>query len=573
MKMNFEQIRMTIGVTGHRDIPSQDIEQVKDVVRNQLLKLKVEYPDTPILILSGLAEGADRLVVRVAQELDIRYAAILPLEISDYQTDFQSQESKQEFFELVKNAEWTKVLPKPEQDERDIQIRERCYENLGFFLVKHSQILIALWDGETLEKTGGTSQVVRYFQQNIDRHVSDKAFHDLNLKIRPVLHIHCRRDNHKIPQSQSLVAKVKWIWPIDSISNQPDPSNPWVLVQKRQGEFNTDSAIFLQNNTEKVKASLGYLLGDLSVFEQLPPDLKRIAIFFAVCDSMSINAQGLRKGNFKHLVIVAYLAIISQQCYGFFLLWFLLILSAGLTLISFLIFAVSQKKRYEDTYLDYRSLAEGLRVQFFWRAAGVDHNVSDYFLTDQRDELDWIRDTIQFVSIKDNDLNSAFDVNWINKHWITDQRTYFIGDVKTNRLGASRFSARTERLFQRWMKILFFSGLSLMMLTALGREFFYINLPIDWRDILVNSLLAFAGCLLCMVPTLKLYADTMGYDEHAKRYLRIGQNYFHVEDYLSDLSDNVMIKKSYLHIGKQSLQENSDWLLLHRQRPVKVPVI
>ncbi len=46
--------------------------------------------------------------------------------------------------------------------------------------------------------------------------------------------------------------------------------------------------------------------------------------------------------------------------------------------------------RKNDThgkYLDYRALAEGLRVQLLWRLAGVSMDVSSNYLRKQNDEL------------------------------------------------------------------------------------------------------------------------------------------------------------------------------------------
>ena len=74
---------LTIGVTSHRDIPSEDVTVLKAVIKSRLLDLQVIFKDTPRLVLSGLAEGADRLVVEVAHEMDIAFAAALPLRNSD----------------------------------------------------------------------------------------------------------------------------------------------------------------------------------------------------------------------------------------------------------------------------------------------------------------------------------------------------------------------------------------------------------------------------------------------------------------------------------------------------------
>ena len=45
---------------------------------------------------------------------------------------------------------------------------------------------------------------------------------------------------------------------------------------------------------------------------------------------------------------------------------------------------------WEAKYQDYRALAEGLRVQFYWSLCGLADDVADHYIPMQRDELDWI---------------------------------------------------------------------------------------------------------------------------------------------------------------------------------------
>jgi hypothetical protein len=67
----------------------------------------------------------------------------------------------------------------------------------------------------------------------------------------------------------------------------------------------------------------------------------------------------------------------------------------------------------------------------------------------------------------------------------------------------------------------------------------------------------------------------MAFDEHAKRYLRMGQYYGLYEKQLENMDESPSseIDQLFIDIGKQALIETGDWLLLHRQRPVKVPVM
>jgi hypothetical protein len=52
---------LVIGVTGHRDLRSEDRETLAGRLREIIAELRVRYPHTPLILLSPLAEGADRL--------------------------------------------------------------------------------------------------------------------------------------------------------------------------------------------------------------------------------------------------------------------------------------------------------------------------------------------------------------------------------------------------------------------------------------------------------------------------------------------------------------------------------
>jgi hypothetical protein len=52
---------------------------------------------------------------------------------------------------------------------------------------------------------------------------------------------------------------------------------------------------------------------------------------------------------------------------------------------------VVRGRQWQGRYQDYRALAEGLRVQFFWAASGLPFAVSDNYLPHQTGTLGWIR--------------------------------------------------------------------------------------------------------------------------------------------------------------------------------------
>ena len=575
LSFDLQSFYLTIGITGHRDIPTEDEALLKPVIKARLIHLQTTYKETPLLVLSGLAEGADRLVVEVADEMGIAFAAILPLPKEDYVTDFNEPGSKQDFYKWLDKATFIETLSQTTTEDYVSYPRNACYEQLGFYLTNNSHLLLALWDGDKQEKTGGTSQVVRYFLQGNSGKPADKTS-ALNLpSYRPVEHILTRRLSQLNAISHEQIGAVETLWPHVTVNDATWLEKRWGLSLHALGTFNTDMEQFSQTNPQSILTSRQYLLGDETVYTTLDTKAQRIADLFAVSDAMSSYAQSHRHKNFVALVFFALSAVVSQQSYGFFLQWYLLAGSLALGSLSFWIYKQSQRQRIEEKYLDYRALAEGLRVQFFWHIAGVNLISSDFFLREQRDELEWIRQAISATNLKSPVMFQKKSHFWIIERWVRDQRVYFIGDHCKGRLGKARIDATAEKKLTRRMKQCFFTGLGLMLISAIGYEWIYPDLTLIYKPLLLNGLLATSGAILCIVPSIKIYLDTMAFDEHAKRYLRMGQYYGLYEKQLENMdeSQSSEIDQLFIDIGKQALIETGDWLLLHRQRPVKVPVM
>jgi hypothetical protein len=142
----------TIGISGHRII--RDIKKVTQAVDYVLRAIHNHYPSDSYLVISPLAEGADRLVARRAIELlSARLIVPLPLETDDYLQDFNTAASREEFQNLIILAEQVVQLP-PEDARHD------SYLAAGLYVLNLCDVLIAVWDGLPARGIGGTGQIV-----------------------------------------------------------------------------------------------------------------------------------------------------------------------------------------------------------------------------------------------------------------------------------------------------------------------------------------------------------------------------------------------------------------------------
>ena len=66
--------------------------------------LQKRYPASPLVMLSSLAEGADRLTARIAFRSNMRLVAVLPLPQDRYEEDFTTPEVLNEFRALLERS-------------------------------------------------------------------------------------------------------------------------------------------------------------------------------------------------------------------------------------------------------------------------------------------------------------------------------------------------------------------------------------------------------------------------------------------------------------------------------------
>jgi hypothetical protein len=143
-----------IGVTGHRTLA--DVAVMETGIETALGFISAHFPAGPWQVLSALAEGSDRMVARhVLSRPGSWLVAVLPLPRLDYMADFNSPQSKKEFLELLGEAAWViELLPRPSRAE--------AYEQAGRYVVEHSDVLVAVWDGLPPRGRGGTAEIVEW---------------------------------------------------------------------------------------------------------------------------------------------------------------------------------------------------------------------------------------------------------------------------------------------------------------------------------------------------------------------------------------------------------------------------
>ena len=159
-----------IGISGHRDLKSDNIAQYQRQIEKFLEEQKQSYYDKEIRVVSPLADGADRLMVKAAQNTGLEYEVYLPMPKELYVMDFDTT-SLPEFEQMLEGAKIIQTTPFcPGCNLQNISFygiwRDRQYQYMGFTLVDKTDKMLFLFDGDSdTLKIGGTADILAYARE------------------------------------------------------------------------------------------------------------------------------------------------------------------------------------------------------------------------------------------------------------------------------------------------------------------------------------------------------------------------------------------------------------------------
>lgn len=141
----------TCCVTGHRDIPAEEMAPVKEALRREIKKA---VNDGFTVFLSGFADGVDQYFAEIILELqnknpDLKLIAVLP-----YQKRKDSLCQKEHTNTLLDACAEVIII----QEE----YRPNVYSKRNRYMVEHADRVIAVYDGR---EKGGTVKTIRYAHQ------------------------------------------------------------------------------------------------------------------------------------------------------------------------------------------------------------------------------------------------------------------------------------------------------------------------------------------------------------------------------------------------------------------------
>ncbi|MFT5139404.1 MAG: hypothetical protein ACI9H8_001588 [Lysobacterales bacterium] len=563
-------MKLTIGVTGHRDLVENELPVLRDQVRAFFNGLDKEFPDLELQLISPLAEGGDQLVAEIAVELGHKLIVPLPMPQTEYEKDFTTEEYLQKFRTLIANAQIINLPLAGNESEATIahseKARELQYTQLGIFISNHCQVLLALWDGKPGPAVGGTAGVVNYHLTAVmpGYSISEESPNLLADNENDLAyHIVVSRDREDGGVAEGMnVLETYWMsahFERREALRMPEEFHSMLL---RLQEFNAD----LKKYKDQISSDSSSLLNDVPDV-QPPGGSELVNHLFSCSDWLAIHFQ--KRFN-QGMIITHALAVVMGLIFIIYAEYggpeFLAHAFLGLFLFGVAFHRLGAHRQWHRKYLDYRALAEGLRVQLYWNLAGVIETRSavfayDNFLQKQDVDLGWIRHVMRSASLQRDRILEPDDrwVNWVSEQWVGSQ------DHGHGQLGyyhrKSNIKAVNYRRTTRLGSISLWLGIFIAAILAWASGW----ITMDQR----HFLLVLMGILPLIAGVRDAYSHKKAERELIKQYRFMNRVFTNARRLLDSTPDLHFRRRVLMAVGNAALEEHAEWILMHRERPLE----
>jgi len=542
-----EKIPITVGVIGHLDAITTLEHKLQ--IEKLFEDLAAKYPNSPIYLFSSIAEGADRFVANIFldlkrknEEYKKKFELIVPTPFKDeeYKNDFD-EDSDKEFDELLKQAK-RKFCTACNGKKID---RAQHYFETGKFVADSSLILIALWDGQEGKK-GGTADIVKYKRTGDDSNVAKSTFeYEGTVFILPCNRNTTTRQVSAI-QNQGIELSLETVLKDSSIAE---------ALEKIE-EINSDS---LKISQKARILSQSLIISDP---EKLDAPQKSILSSYSILDVLSLRFHKRYMHTVVWLFVIGLFIVMSLAIYTN--LWTKMVVLSVVILLFFLagiIYFYSRITKDHSKYLYNRTLAEALRIQFYWNIAGINHNVSDYILRIHRKEFTWIEHILSsmYGVTYNNKSITASAINDLTRNWVKNQADFFESSIR--------------RMTQKLAQYHLISNISFIIAFALLLSIFFLD-KFYGIDNYMNYLQVMIGTLLSIFALIRAFIQIKGYGQLLNQYDLMNVLYQKAEAKINQVSSTHMetneqhsyLKELFFIIGQEALIENGNWYLILKEK-------
>jgi len=512
-----------VGLIGHRELSQVELPSLQQAFDNYISKLLETLKHTPILILTSMAEGSDRLAHKSRFRDQIKICSVLPFNKEEYAKDFRGTQNRAEYQATLDDSDYVITFSPKTANEKMTEIeRNRAYKESAFWICDKANSLYAVWDGKSSRGVGGTADTVKYrirkmgAYSQIDSGINLVHLLASNASSAPISDCECGGHN--------LISK-------SDLRNLRDFD-----------QLNS----FLSNSDVQI-------------------DPSSLDSHFELLDKEAIALQGEFLGGTKLLLTLGVLSVNVASFQLELLTFDSLYPAALLLLLTIVIWFRQSKSQIKVAYETFRLMAEVMRVQIWWRSCGIPARVLD--------EIPELRETggparlflsntflIQEIASCNSVEVTKTSVDPLD--WVEGQRNYLRSGKSKGAIKKNESKAK----FQQRLIFFFVSlaGFSILFGTSASTLFEGFD-----EDLVRASTSIFFTGSLSIAAALAAFAQVMSYREVIGRY-RIKE--FRLQNSIT-LMRSARVRSERLKIakevGRDSLSEAFRWYQVKSDRQVR----
>ena len=541
-------------------------------------------PATRITVISGLAEGADRIFAEAALALKMSVEAVLPMPLKYYKKDFDETSSAELDRILAIEAVQCIELPLTPGFDADDNTwpegaRNTLYANLSDDLRRRSNLLVALWDGKYKNLTGGTDDtIVKYLDAVPGENDAAIELVDADgalLKGEPLAYwIPTRRISSDKLASAVVDEKLpRWFAASGEQFRQwPDPPDDFYQELTEFDRFNQQYLELSQSNS---LISYGNLLDGCSdTLAEEAGHFRESDQAYVMADSLALYFQARSDRLFKWfslmtammgLLFLIYAKLVAVQI--------LLIAYLALFFVGVFIHQRGGKRQWFTRHLVYRCLAETMRVRFFLDLAGARDGANIHTLLETTGinkfrGFSWIRQILQTTNPVSDFSSMATAtvedrIGLVHRLWIEDQAGYF--ERKIHQLHSHHQKLEKIKKWIIW-------GLIAATLGLVFFKKFLLGIGLTDHLSLKTLLIFLMGLLPFWLGVWEVYQSKMAVKELMWQYRNQSDNFSSTNRMLQNSSSFEFQKTLIARLGQTSMLENFLWIINRYHREHEPPV-
>ena len=373
------------------------------------------------------------------------------------------------------DAEWLALATTPAAVDAELAYRRhQAYANAAGYIVRHCHVLIVFWDGldgneggtaEAVEfklsacppatypwrlspRIGGDAGPVVVIRTRRSAQHPETGVSDVELRLPGRgMHLPWSGIDLEIEPCRRLFNRLQLAWGVDGADNSN--RSQLELEQLREICLNVDdfNRAVCELEAEEVLTKTWDTLKNPAVSgaeEGMRIQLHRICTLRDTAAQVASQMEATLLTLQLNLFAMLFLAVFFFHLYGhlpnthalpvtyqpLWLVLFLISVAISLGIVLRVWFL-----RLDQRRLDYRALAETLRVRIFWAVAGSERSVADSYLGQLRGPMSWARRALQSVSPPPRFWQEAFNLLSLHQQaqrmkavtvlWVEMQKKYF----------------------------------------------------------------------------------------------------------------------------------------------------